>query len=115
MTPRETAKVFAKALDGKMAQDIKILEVTDLTILADYFIIATASSSTHLKTLADFCEMEMKSRGELAGHIEGHASGSWVLLDYGSVIAHLFLKETREFYSLERLWADAKQWNEADL
>ena len=115
MTPREKAKIFAVALDGKMAQDIKILEVTELTILADYFIIATAASTTHLKTLADFCEMELKNLGELPGHIEGHSSGSWILLDYGSVVVHLFLQEARSFYSLERLWADSKQWKEEDL
>lgn len=115
MTPREKAKACAKALDGKMAQDLKILEVTELTTLADYFIIATATSNTHLKTLSDFCEMELKNLGELPGHIEGQASGSWVLLDYGSVIVHLFLQEARSFYSLERLWADATPWNEADL
>ena len=115
MTPREKAKAFASAIEGKMGQDIAILEVTDLTILADFFIITTATSTTHLKTIADFCELEMKKRGETEGRIEGHASGSWVLMDYGSVVVPLFLKEARSFYSLERLWADAKQWKEADL
>lgn len=115
MTPKEMAKKLAEALDGKMAQDIKILEISDLTVLADFFIVATGTSTTHLKTLNDTCEYTMEQLGERPHHIEGHMAGNWILMDYGAVVVHLFLQDTRAFYSMERLWADAKQWNVEDL
>ncbi len=109
MTPKEIADKVAKIMDDKLATDISVLEITDLTILADYFCICTATSSTHIKALADEIEFKFKREGIAPHHIEGYMSGAWVLLDYGSVIVHLFTEETREFYSLEKLWADAKR------
>ncbi len=115
MTPQEMVKTLATALADKQAREVRVLEVTDLTILADFFIIATATSTTHLRTLSDICEMTMKDLGEPPRHVEGHAGANWVLLDFGVVVVHLFLQETRAFYSLDRLWSDAKVWSEADL
>jgi len=107
LTPLEIAEIAVNALDSKKAQDIKLLKTTDVTILADYFVICTASSTTQLKTLSDEVEKVLKNHGEIPGRREGHRSGGWVLLDFACVVVHLFLSESREFYALERLWSDA--------
>ena len=109
MTPKEIAELAVKALDAKNAHDLKLLRTTDVTVLADYFVICTASSSTQIKTLADAVEAALEDAGETKLHREGYRSGSWVLLDFGSVVIHLFMEEARQFYNLERLWADAEQ------
>ncbi len=101
------ALILAKTLDDKKGGDIRVLEVTALTTLADYFVICTAASTTQIKALADACEKEMRDRGEEPHHIEGHRGGIWVLMDYSSVVVHLFMEEARGFYDLERLWRDA--------
>ena len=108
LTPKEIAGFIVNALDNKKANDIKLLRTREITILADYFIICTATSTTQLKTLSDEVEKVMKEKGESSLRREGHRSGGWVLIDFGCVVVHLFLKDQREFYTLERLWADAE-------
>jgi len=108
MTPKEIALTAAKALDDKKGQEIKVLETADLTTLADYFVICTATSTTQIKALADICEKTLKDAGEPPHHVEGHRGGTWVLLDFSSVVVHIFMDEARKFYDLERLWGDAK-------
>lgn len=107
MTPFEMAKTAYKALDEKKGIDVKALKTTEITSLADYFIICTGSSNTHIKTLTDAVEAAMDAAGEPVMHREGHRSGTWVVLDYGCVIVHVFTTDTRKFYDLERLWNDA--------
>ena len=108
MTPKETALFLAKALDSKKGVDIKVLETGALTTLADYFVLCSATSSTQIRALADACEKAMKEdHGELPHHVEGHRQGTWVLMDFSSVVVHIFNEEAREFYDLERLWSDA--------
>ena len=101
----DIAKIAAAALDDKKGVDVKTLAVSDKTVLADYFVIATGTASTHVKALADEVEFKLKEAGYPCGHIEGH--GEWVLLDYHSVIVHVFTKNAREFYKLEKLWDGA--------
>ena len=108
LNPKEIARLAVNALDGKKAKDIKLLRTRDITILADYFVICTANSTTQLKTLADEVEKTLKENGEMPLRREGHRNGGWVLLDFGCVIVHLFLKDIRDFYTLERLWSDAE-------
>ena len=108
MTPYELAQVAVKALDARRAKEIRMLKTTDVTTLADYFVICTAGSSTHVKTLTDAVEAAADDVGEPVLRREGHRSGSWVLLDYGCVIVHVFQDEARKFYDLERLWSDAE-------
>ena len=96
-----------KALDSKKGQDIKCLETGHLTTLADYFVLCTATSITQIKALADVCEKTLKDAGEPPHHVEGHRGGTWILLDFSSVVVHIFNEEAREFYDLERLWSDA--------
>ena len=109
MTPYETAVALAKALDSKKGIEIKVLRTEELTTLADYFVICSATSSTQIKALSDACEKVMDEAGQPAHHIEGHRGGTWVLLDFSSVVVHIFTDETRKFYDLERLWGDAEQ------
>lgn len=100
---------LAKVLDEKKGKEILVLETDGVTSLADYFVIGNGSSAPQLKALADACEKAMKDEDIFPHHIEGHRGGTWVLQDYGDVVLHLFSEEAREFYSLDRLWADAKE------
>ena len=109
LSAKEVAARAAKALDAKMGEDIRLIGITDISTLADYFLICTATSSTHVKTLCDAVEETMDEAGEPMLSREGHRGGTWVLLDYGNVIVHVFTPEAHDFYDLEHLWADAKE------
>ena len=109
MTPKEIAILAAKALDSKKGEDIKVMEVTALTTLADYFVICTATSTTQIKAMSDACEEAMEKNGERVHHIEGHRGGTWLLMDFSAVVVHIFMDEARKFYDLERLWGDAEE------
>lgn len=109
MTSYEMAIALAKALDGKKGQDIKVLKTEELTTLADYFVLCTATSSTQVKAMSDACEEAMEKNGEQVHHIEGHRGGTWLLMDFSSVVVHIFMDEARKFYDLERLWGDAEE------
>ena len=108
MTEREMVGTAVKALDSKKGKDIRVLYTADQTTLADYFIICNGTSNTQVKALADAVEEAMSQQGEEPHHVEGHRGGQWTLLDYSSVVIHVFTEEAREFYSLERLWNDGK-------
>ncbi|MBQ7838071.1 MAG: ribosome silencing factor [Clostridia bacterium] len=108
-------KEIVKVLDEKKAIDITAIKTEEVTIVSDYFVIASGTSNTHVKSLADDVEYEIKQRlGVDPQHIEGRATG-WILLDYGSVIVHIFGHEDREYYNLERLWADASILDLSDI
>lgn len=108
MTSLETAKMAVKALDSKKALDIKIIKIQDISAIADYFVIATGTSSTHVKALADEVEAQLDEAGISVSHVEGYRSNSWILLDYVDVVVHVFSDEAREYYDLERLWQDGE-------
>ena len=109
MKALELTKLIVQTLDDKKAKDIHAIEISDLTIIADYFIIATGTSTTHVRALADEVEFRLKNQhGILPLRSEGYATSQWILVDYGHVILHVFLSDTRDFYSLERLWGDGK-------
>jgi len=108
LTPNNIAELIVNTLDNKKAKEIKLLKTRDITILADYFVICTATSTTQLKTLSDEVERVLKENGETPLRREGHRSGGWILIDFGCVVVHLFLQEARDFYTLERLWGDAE-------
>ena len=108
-TPNEVAAIAARALDDKKGVDIRLLEIARVTSLADHFLICTGTSNTHVKALCDAVEKALDEAGEPALRREGHRSGTWVLLDYGCLVVHVFTEETRQFYDLERLWSDAQK------
>jgi len=115
LTPKELALLAAKALDDKKGIDIRLLEIHDISTLADHFLICTGSSNTHVKTLCDIIEKVLEEHKEPVLHREGHRSGTWVLLDYGCLVVHVFTEETRKFYDLERLWSDATEIGLEDI
>ena len=115
LTAKEVAVQVTKALDEKKGRDIKLIRISDISSLADYFLICTATSNTHVKTLCDYAEYTMEQLGEPMLGREGHRGNSWELIDYGSIVVHVFTQEAREFYSLERLWADAEKVDLKDI
>ena len=103
-------KIAANALNNKKARQLKTLKIDDLTTLADFFVIATATSSTHVRALADEVEEKLKEQLVEPHHIEGKSTG-WIALDYVSIIVHIFTPQEREFYNLDSMWNDATQIN----
>ena len=114
MTSLEKAKNIAKILDKKKAIDIIGIETKELTVMSDYFIIASGTSNTHVRALADEVDDEMKKLGVEVDHIEARATG-WILLDYNDVLVHVFQPESRQYYNIERLWNDAARIDLSDV
>ena len=108
LSAKEVAYAVTKALDEKKGLNIKLLRINEVSSLADYFLICTGTSKTHVKTLCDYAEYTLEQLGEPMLGREGHRGNSWELLDFGSIVVHVFTEEAREFYALERLWADAE-------
>ncbi len=102
--PLEVAKAVETFLDNKKGRDIKVLHVEDVTSIADYFVVCTATSNTHVKALSGEVEYQLERRGVNAYHIEGRDNNSWVVLDYCNVIVHIFNREARDFYNLDKLY-----------
>ena len=115
MTSLETAKLAAKAIDSKKGAQIKVIKVDGLSVIADYFVIATGYSSTQVKALADEVEFRLKEAGESVSRIEGHKNDTWILLDYVDVIVHVFSEEAREYYDLDKMWADGEAIDISDI
>lgn len=115
MNSYEQLILTAKAISSKKGLNIKLIEIGDISSLADYMVIATGTSSTHVKAIADEVEYQLDEAGISVSHIEGYRSNSWILLDYVDVIVHIFSDEAREFYDLERLWQDGKEIDISDI
>ena len=112
---KEMAKIAYHALDEKKGEEIRILDIHEVSILADYFIIANGSSESQVQAMVDNVEEEMHKAGYSLKQREGYGSGNWVLLDFGDVIVHVFDKENRLFYDLERIWRDGKIMSKEDF
>ena len=106
---RELAEIAVKALDSKKGKEIRLIRIDKITTLAEYFVICTRTSNTQINALCDAVEKELTEKGEEPLHREGYRGGTWVLLDYGCVVVHVFNDEARKFYSLEHLWADGEE------
>ena len=115
LSAKKVAYEVTKALDDKKGMDIKLLKIDKVSSLADYFLICTGTSNTHVRTLCDYAEYTLEQLGEPMLGREGHRCNSWEVLDFGSIVVHVFTEEAREFYSLERLWADAEEINISDI
>lgn len=114
MNSYELAKQTAQLLDSKKAENISVIKIDAISSLADYFVIATGRGSTHVRSLSDELEEKLKEQGVVPARIEGYRSDSWILLDYSQVVVHIFTQEARDFYDLDRLWADGTKvkWQE---
>lgn len=114
--PKETVKYICQALLEKKGRELQVLYVEEKTSLTEYFVICSATSTTQVKALADNVEWHLKTdHGLMPHHTEGFESAQWILLDYGSVLVHVFMPEAREFYKLENLWKDSQRVALADL
>ena len=100
------AEIIAEVLDSKKGRDIKVLHVEDKTVIAEYFVICTGNSSTQVKALAGEVEYQLERRGVSPYGVEGRDNNSWLILDYSNVIVHVFSREAREFYNIEKLYED---------
>ena len=109
MESLELAKMIVEALESKKAVDVKLLKVADLTVVADYFVVASGTSTTQVGALADEVDFKLSHAGIEPNRVEGASTRQWILMDYGSVIVHVFYPEARTFYALEHLWADAEE------
>ncbi|MGN0571077.1 MAG: ribosome silencing factor [Candidatus Fimenecus sp.] len=114
MTPKELLFSAVKILDKKKGMDIKALEITEISSVADYFLLVTGTSSTHIRALADEVDEELSKLDVQPDHIEGKTTG-WILLDYKSVVVHIFTQSERELFNLEKLWGDAKEVDLSEL
>lgn len=115
LTSKEMTAIAVKALDDKMAKEIKVLEVRELTVLTEYFVICTAGSTAQVKTLSDELSRVLEEKGEETRRVEGRRDGGWILVDFGCLVVHIFLDEQRKFYNLERLWGDAPEIGQEEL
>lgn len=105
---KEMARIAYEALNDKKGEDIKIIDIAGISVMADYFLIANGNSDSQVRALVDHVEEEMQKAGYSVKQREGYGSGSWVLMDFGDIIVHIFDKENRLFYDLERIWRDGK-------
>lgn len=105
---KEMTKIAFHALEDKKAEDIRVIDISGVSVLADYFIIANGTNENQVKALVDNVQEELFKAGYEAKQVEGYRTGNWILLDYGDIIVHVFSKEDRLFYDLERIWRDGK-------
>lgn len=113
--PLEIAKTLVHVLDMKKGRDIKLLHVSDKTIIADYFVICGGTSSTGIKALAGEAEYKLGLCGVEVRHMDGYSEGEWIVIDFGSVMVHVMNRDNRDFYKLEKLWADAEAVDVSDI
>lgn len=106
MKSKIVLQIIVDILEGKKAKDISTINIEGISTLADYFVVCSGTSSTHIRSLADELEVKMEEAGYKILHKEGYDSARWILIDYGDVIVHIFHEEDRSFYKLERLWSD---------
>ena len=113
--PLELAKEIINILYNKKAHNIKLLHVKDQTTITDYFVICTGNSNTQIKALADELDMKTSEKGLAPSSMEGFSEATWIVMDYASVIVHIFNRESREFYNLEKLWSEATEVDISDI
>lgn len=106
---KEMVKIAVKALEDKKGEDIRVIDIQEVSILADYFIIASGANSSQVQAMSDNVEDDLGKAGYECRQVEGYKTANWILLDYNDIIVHVFSKEDRLFYDLERIWRDGKQ------
>ena len=114
-TSKEMAKLAVAALEDKKASDVKIIDISNVPVIADYFIIASGSNHNQVQAMADNVTEELGKAGYAERQIEGYSTANWILIDYNDIIIHIFNEEDRLFYDLERIWKDGKEVSVSDL
>lgn len=109
MEALEIAQKIYNVLDEKKAEDLKLIDISSVSIMADYFVIASANNINHVHALADYVEDNMHKHNIYFSHMEGFKNGNWILMDYGDVVVHIFDEASREFYDLDRIWKDGRE------
>lgn len=112
---KEMTKCIYQALADKKAEDITVIDISGVSVISDYFVIANGLNRNQVQAMADNVEEEMQKLGCHAKHMEGYATANWILMDFQDVIVHIFAKEDREFYDLERIWKDGRMISVDDL
>ncbi len=115
MDAKEAAKLAVNALEDKKAQDLKIIDISDISTIADYFIIASGTNRTQIQALCDNVEEALGKAGIVKKQTEGYQNANWILMDFGDIVVHIFDKENRLFYDLERIWRDGKEIGAEEL
>ncbi len=115
MMEKAMLKTMVEAMENRKAINIKVLKIDKLTAVADYFVICNGTSVTQIKAIADEVEFKLEQAGVVVSHREGYSSGNWILLDYDSVVVHIFHPTARDYYNLEKLWADADEVDTAQF
>jgi len=111
---QQLAQKIAELCFNKKGYDVKIIDLRNVALFADYFVLCSAESDVQVKAIADDVEEKLKEQGIRCWHKEGYKALQWILLDYVDIVVHIFRKEAREYYNLERLWSDAPSWNVED-
>ncbi len=112
---KEMARIAVAALEEKKATDVKVLDISDVSVLADYFIIASGGNRNQVQAMADETEERLGQAGFAPKHLEGYQTANWILMDYQDIVIHIFDEENRLFYDLERIWRDGSLVSRADL
>jgi ribosome-associated protein len=112
---KEMAKIACKALEDKKAEDIRVIDISEVSVIADYFIIADGSNPNQLQAMQEAVDEALYKAGYTVRQVEGNQRSSWILMDYNDIIVHIFSKEDRMFYDLERIWRDGKQISADEL
>ncbi len=115
MESKEMAKLAIEALEDKKAEDIRLINISEISVLGDYFIIASGTNRSQIQALADNVQEKLGRAGMLTKTVEGYETANWILMDFGDVIIHIFDKENRLLYDLERIWRDGKQISKDEL
>ncbi|MCR5399267.1 MAG: ribosome silencing factor [Lachnospiraceae bacterium] len=106
MDNREITEIIYKSLDMHKADNIRVIDISNVSIMADYFVIASAGNINHVHALCDYLEDDMRKAGLHYSHIEGYDAANWILMDYGDIVVHIFDASSRDFYDLEHVWRD---------
>lgn len=112
---REMAKTACHALSEKKAKDLRVIEISEISPMADYFIIATGTNTSQIQAMVDAVDEALEKTGHPVKQVEGNRNSSWILMDYGDVIVHVFSEEDRLFYNLEKIWTDGKKMEVEEL
>lgn len=115
MEAREAARIACRALENKKAKDVKAIDIRNISVIADYFVLADGENQNQLQAMQDAVDEALTKAGIHAKQIEGNRNSTWILMDYGDIIVHIFSKEDRLFYDLERIWRDGVMIDPKDL